>query len=184
MDIEVQKYERSLHEMRKRIDVIRTHLLGQKSSGYLITEVEFLALQFRKVIELIAFSSLILNKDEYARFRASLNIDYRTDWNAKRVLAALEKINPYFYPEPSRQIEKSNKDGKQVVSLEKITSGYLTKDEAVHVYNECSNVLHIWNPYTQNKDVDTKVVYNQFTDWGNKLVTLLSHHTIVLANKV
>jgi hypothetical protein len=177
--LDLQKYESNLHEIKRRIDVIRAHVGGQRSTGFLITEVEFLALQFRKVIELIAFSSLILNRDEYAKLRASLDVDYRTDWSAKRIMNVLEKINPYFYPQPTKQTEKSNKDGKQIVELENITEGYLTKDEAINVYNDCSDILHIWNPYSENKDIDLKKMHAKFTEWGTKLVTLLNHHTTV-----
>jgi hypothetical protein len=179
--IEIQKYETTLFEIDKRLGVIRAYLGKEKTTGYLIIEVELIAVQFRKIIELIAFSSLIVNKDEYDAFRAGMNKDFSKDWNAKRIFDSLAKINPHFYPQPSKQFVRKDESGKQIVELQNITSGYLTKEDAIEVYNICSSVLHEWNPYTEKKDIN--MIYDKFTDWGNKLVTLLSHHTIMLGPK-
>lgn len=181
MEIEIQKYEQCLNEIKQRIEVIKTHLTGKNSTRYLITEVEFLAIQFRKVVELIAFSSIVVNKDDYAKLRTTINKDFKNDWNAKRIFETLQKINPHFYPEPSKQVVKFDKNGKQFVELQKVTTGYLTKDEAIEVYNECSEVLHAWNPYSSERDI--KGLFEKYSDWASKLVILLSHHTIILTHR-
>ena len=42
----------------------------------------------------IALASLVANREEYAKQRAN----FSTDWNAKRIVDTLERINPKFYP--------------------------------------------------------------------------------------
>ncbi len=60
--------------------------------GFLPINVESLYLQFRKTLELIAFGSLIANREKYSEARA----EYASDWNAKRVLKLVSVLTPCF----------------------------------------------------------------------------------------
>lgn len=72
MNTEHQKYLQNLYDISKRMEVIGKHLSENFYTEYLITEVEFISLQFRKVFEHIALSSLVANKSEYSKVHAKI----------------------------------------------------------------------------------------------------------------
>jgi len=55
-----------------------------------------LFLHFRRVLELIAFSSLAANLNVYAAAQQK----YHEHYNARLLVRDVEKVNPSFYPEP------------------------------------------------------------------------------------
>jgi hypothetical protein len=177
MKTDLQKYKQRLIEIKHRTDVITRHLQKKQSTGYLITEVEFLCLQFRKIIEEIAFLSLIANKEEYSKQYTK----FEMNWNARLIFRDLEQINPSFYPEPSQQVEKKNKEGERYFEFEKITTGFMTKNDAIKIYEKCGRMMHSNNPY-RNK-VNIEKLYGGFPNWLNKVIKLLNHHSIVLYGK-
>lgn len=174
MDEDIQKYIWCMTEIKLRVAVIEEVLDGKRTTGQFPVDIELLCLQFRLVLELIALSSLCANKDVYSQFRPMFN----KDWNAKRIIAALEKANPNFYPEPTKQVI-DEKTGR-VVRVEKVTEPYLTKDAFIQVYDKCCDILHRHNPYNQHPDL-TKVKELMPT-WKDWIAKLLNHHQIQLVN--
>lgn len=177
MKTDLQKYQQRLFEIKQRTEVITKYLQKKQSTGYLITEVEFLCLQFRKIIEEIAFLSLIANKQQYSAQFEKLE----RHWNARLIFQDLERINPQFYPEPSKQVEKKNKKGERYFEFQEITSGFMTKKDAVKIYEKCGGMMHSNNPYRDERDI--KKLYDQFPTWLNKVIKLMNHHSIVLYGK-
>lgn len=177
MKTDIQKYQERLFEIKQRTEVIFKFLEKKQTTGFLITDVEFLCLQFRKIIEEIAFLSLIANKEEYSKQYSK----FEKHWNARLIFQDLERINPGFYPEPTKQIQKESKDGYRRFEFEKITTGFMTRDEALKVYEKCGGMMHSNNPYRSK--VDIKKLNNNFIDWLNKIIKLLSHHCIILYGK-
>ena len=177
MSVEVKKYQQCLYDITKRTEVINHYIDGVKTTGYLGTDIELIALQFRKIVELIALSSLVANKKEYSAQRTK----FKDDWNARLIFQDLERINPEFYPKPSRQIEKSNTEGARYFDFEPIEAGYLTKKEAIKIYEKCGGVLHAENPFKESKDITQ--LQKQFPFWIKKIITLLNHHSIILVDK-
>ncbi|MCW3787260.1 hypothetical protein [Plebeiibacterium sediminum] len=177
MSVEVNKYRKCLYDILKRTEVINHYIQGVKTTGYLGTDIELIALQFRKIIELIALSSLVANKKEYAAMRSK----FREDWNARLIFQDLERVNPEFYPKPSKQIEKVNSEGVKYFEFEPIEAGYLSKKEAIKIYEKCGGVLHAENPFRESKDI--MQLQKQFPFWIKKIMTLMNHHSIILANK-
>lgn len=166
-------YADCMEEIKKRTEVITEHLNGAYSEKYLITETEFLCVQLRKILENIALASLVANKEKYSSARKN----FASDWNAKFILADLEKANPEFYPKPTEQIRKP--DG--TFSLIDIAKGFLTKDEFIHLYNKCGELLHAENPYGNKKNFE--IFYSQIGNWLKKIITLLNHHVITLSDE-
>jgi hypothetical protein len=81
-DSDVQIYVNSMARIRERINFIQAVNVNQiniPSTGF---KGEFMFLQFRKVLEEIAFSSLAANKDKYTE----VYTDFATHWNAKKIL--------------------------------------------------------------------------------------------------
>ena len=163
-----QKYMQCMEEIKKRMRVIEAFLAGECSAMYVQTTAESVALQLRKTLELIAFASLVANSTEYRKRRAS----FHRDWQAKRILEELAKVNPRFYPEPSDQVEHG--DGS--FTTRPIPSGFLTKDEHIALYDQCSDLLHATNPFASaSRDVG-HFMTEQVPLSVKRIRVLLNHH--------
>ena len=168
------KYADCMEEIKKRTEVVSGFLTRKCHAMYVQTTAESMALQIRKILELIALASLVANRSEYAKLRES----FHTDWNATGIFKTLEKANPGFYPTPNRQVV-DEKTG-QVVSLEDVKSGFLTKDDYLTLFDRCSDILHAENPFSATQD--TNAFLSAVPMWMEKIRCLLNHHTIQLAD--
>jgi hypothetical protein len=119
---------------------------------------------------------LVANKEVYSRERER----FKEDWNARLIFQDLERMNPKFYPEPSKQIEKKNKAGEKYFHFEIITTGFMTKEDALKIYEKCGGILHADNPFKDEKNI--KEIKNKFPTWATRLITLMNHHSIILNN--
>ena len=99
--VELGLYQNCLYEIKRRIDVIAEHLNGVTTEKYLIIEVETVCLQFRKILEKIALMSLVANKELYAE----QNEKFAKHYHAERIMKDLERINPDFYPVPTKRVK-------------------------------------------------------------------------------
>ncbi len=170
---DLSKYRDNLCEIKKRVEVIVDHLTDDSISIFSITDVEFLCLQFRKILELIALSSLVANKEEYSKQHDK----FAKHYNARLILQDLERINVDFYPRPTKQNIKEIA-GRKIFDLQPVTEGFLTKEEFFVVYEKCGSMLHAENPYGHKKNIqDIKL---EFPVWLNKIIKLLNHHSITL----
>ena len=167
----IERYCSCMVEIKLRTEVITRFLLGTVSAKYLPPNVESVCLQFRKILELIALGSLIAHKEDYSRQRAN----FAQDWQAAKILKAIEKINPVFYPVPTKQVYDAS--GK-VVRVENVRDPYLTRGDFVNLYQTCSNLLHASNPFGKPKDYEG--FWKAAPNWRTKIVTLLNHHQIQL----
>ena len=175
MKSDIIKYRDNLFDIKKRTEVIVEHLTDVRNEKYLITEVEFLCLQFRKILELIALSSLVANKEEYSKQHEK----FAKHYNARLIFQDLERVNPDFYPVPTRQNLKKV-DGQRIFDLQHVTDGYLTKDDFLSIYEKCGGMLHAENPYGQRRDI--QAIKDEFPIWMNKIIVLLNHHNIKLVD--
>lgn len=165
------KYATCMEEIKLRQKAITNISDNMNTTTYEMTNIEFVCLQFRKILELIAMASLVANKDQYERVYAK----FFRHWKAKQILKDIKGINPNFYPVPTKQVIV---DGKVVETIN-ITDGYLTMEDFDNVYNECSEMLHSKNPYNK-KTPDLEKLKEKFVDWNSKIITLLSHHQVQL----
>ena len=171
---DIDKYIWCMTEIKLRIEVIINLLNNSKSTGQFPTDIESIALQFRKILELIVLGSICVNRKVYSEKREN----FHKDWNGKRILEDLKKVNPNFYPFPSKQI--INKKTGQVIKTEKIEKCYLTEDQYTELYDKCSNLLHSFNPYGNYPDLEA--LKKEFSTWKDKIVNLLNHHQIQLVD--
>src|SRR5699024_5058643 len=123
--VELNLYHDCLYEIKRRIEVIADHLNKKITERYLIIEVETICIQFRKILEKIMLMSLLDNKEAYAE----QNEKFAKHYQEERIMKDLERINPDFYPVPTKRNYKENGDDE----WENIESGYLTKDELIHI---------------------------------------------------
>lgn len=87
---DIQAYIHCMEEIKRRVAVVDRVLSGAANTGFVITNAELLAVQLRKIAELIALSTICSHREEYARIRD----DFESDWNARLILRDVERVNP------------------------------------------------------------------------------------------
>jgi hypothetical protein len=171
----MEKYCNLMQFVKLRIELV-DRLMKDEDKLPVVPRFEFVALSFRQVLELIAFGSLVANEKVYAATHA----DFAKEWSAKKLLGKLEKLNANFYPVPVRQV-KTNVPGV-TMKHERITAGFLTKDDFVGAYQTCSQLIHTANPYRGNSGIDYPKLTKDFLNLRSQIITLLNLHELHLFN--
>ena len=100
----------------------------------------------------------------------------RRKWLAGDVLNAVREINPdFYYPKPIRA-KKSMTPGV-LYDHEDFTGDYLTRERFSTLYDICSRVIHVHNPYDRRataKDYEELLV--AAPKWRLRIQNLLQHH--------
>jgi hypothetical protein len=174
-DPDMQKYADLMMEVKNRISSIDFLLTRKGHALFKATTIESVALQMRKVLELIAFGSLVANKEKYSAAYEK----FASHWNARLMLRDLERVNPDFYPQP--MIEVPTSDPKAVHQLKERQPDYLTDDEFEKVYEKCGALLHASNPY--GSQVDYAYYVKCLPQWRNQILNLLNNHKIKLVGE-
>jgi hypothetical protein len=165
-------YANCMEEIKRRTDAVHAILRGPYSTLYPITNIEFVCLQIRKILEIIALASLASHKEEFARQHQK----FAEMWKAKKILDDLEKLNPGFYPVPTEQVLDS-KSGK-VLEVRPMAKPGLTKADFADVYQRCSSILHAENPYGPPKQLPQ--IETGIPIWMEKIKNLFNHHHVQL----
>ncbi|MBB1439974.1 hypothetical protein H5202_15100 [Shewanella sp. SG41-4] len=146
---------------------MRDFTSGKTHCTYLQTTIESEALQLRKLLELIAFSSLVSYQEAYR----SVRNDIAKDWHAARILRKIETINPEFYPVP---IDDFNRLG-----WNRVRGGYLTRNQFEQLYDKCGAMLHSQNPFSKGNS--SLAFHKKVPEYLSRIETLLSEHLVELA---
>lgn len=167
-------YLRNMQKIKWRITAIKDVFSKKRTTTYQHTNIEFCMLQIRKILELIALSSLISDADVY---RAQLS-NVEKMWNARLILRDLERINPDFYPK-AIIIDPNDKDNW----LDK-EEPYLTKEDFVRIYEKCGHFLHEDSPFKTETDIqhDYESIWKEMPIWVGLIISLLNTHLIHLFN--
>jgi hypothetical protein len=164
-------YANSMSRVRNRVDLVQRLLGRELDLGSEAFDAELVYLQFRKILEEIAFSSLAANKTEYS----ALHANFAQHWKAEKILQELEKLNPNFYPKPLES-PKTLRPGFH--HFDQLSTGFLTREEFAALYDISSQVLHTRNPYSQ-RDVVVQARYSG-DQWVSRIQRLLSWHSVQL----
>jgi hypothetical protein len=173
---DMDRYCKCMEEIKLRVEAVNAILQKRCKTLCIATNIEFMCLQIRGILELIALASLVTDEKEYKTRSKELASN---PWNAKVILREIERVNPNFYPVPGKQIKdpKTNKV-KEVID---VSEGYLSREEFPSVYNKCSDVIHSHPFYAGGFDYLT--LENDIPIWIRKIRTLLNHHQIQLLNE-
>ena len=165
-------YCNCMEEVKLRVGVILAVVEKGLTVGREDFDAELVCVQMRKTLELIAFASLTANQARYAEAHA----DFESHWNAKRLLANLERLHPQFYPKP---VQFERQDEKGIKHFANVTDGYLTREEFVTLYQKCSEVLHARNPFRS----ESRVINfgRSIREWVGRIQKLLAVHYMRLA---
>ena len=162
-------YCNSMEDVKRRLTIVLSVVERVVSLGHQDFDAELVCVQLRKVLELIALASLSANKDKYSEVYKN----FESHWHAERIIEALNKIHPEFYPKPVESASKDEIGNKQLTQL---MEGFLSKDEFIMLYKKCSEVLHSRNPFRS----DSLVIDFGYSirDWVSRIQKLLKLHYI------
>jgi hypothetical protein len=169
---DTERYLKCMWEVRDRINLISSVVARQVTVGREDFAAELIFLQFRKVLELIAFASLTANRAKYSAAHAR----FAEHWRAKDMLKELAKINPDFYPMPLGSPVLQN----GVKHCPAVTDGFLTKDDFAVLYGHAGDILHARNPFTI-KPLTVNIGYS-VPQWVSRIQTLLGLHVMHLVD--
>ena len=82
---DTSRYLQCMQEVRERLKLIELVTERKLTTGREFSDVEFVFLQLRKILELIAFASLTANKEKYSAVHAK----FATHWKAKEYACSL-----------------------------------------------------------------------------------------------
>ncbi len=170
--MDLVKYLTLMNEINMRIIAINEILSGKKTTSYIMTNIEFMCLQIRKMLELISMGSLVANKEEFE----SIGKKYNEYWNARLILQDIERLNPDFYPKPIVELPSAEKNVTSI--LEDKKTGFLTREEFPKVYEKCGKFLHSYNPF--GSQPEAAYYEKNIPIWLDKIIGLLSCHLIRL----
>jgi hypothetical protein len=152
---EMEIYRSMMLEIKIRFQAI-DKVFDAKEAVILLASLdsELVFLQIRKIIELIAFSAVVCDKNRYAEFRKieadASNRDhgkYERDWNAGKILKKLKNISPHFLPIP---ISKPTKIGENRYHFDTDTNVVVTHSRLIEIYKSCGGLMHVPNPFGQD----------------------------------
>jgi hypothetical protein len=159
-----------MEEIKRRQLAIDEILHDQKSTSYKYTNVEFVALQFRKIFELVILATLA----SHQQFFDGLTRKLAKEWQVSKIIAIVEKRNRGFYPEPIDRI-RTDKEGVKD-EWKPITSGFLTLDELIESHGKIGTLVHANNPYREEKSLTE--IEALFPIWRERLIRLLNNHLV------
>jgi len=172
-DPDIQKYCDLMEEIKLRIAVVDHFIPGQGNALYPPPTIESACLQLRKILELIAFGSLVANKATYTSVYSKIS----KAWHAADILEELNRVNSEFYPVPVTVVPSSIPG---VPQHKKREGDFLTKTEFPEVYGRCGVMAHAVNPY--GKGIDYAYYLTMLPTWRTQVVNLLKNHEIRLVN--
>jgi hypothetical protein len=152
-------YAECMDEIKSRVSTI-DFLLGVPIDLTDKTNLESLALNFRKVFELIvmacqaAHTHLIGKKVK--------------EWRIRNLEQIISKYNPDFYMTPVHATQTNIEDRRDV--------DVLTLDELKAAYSRCGDWLHAKGPYREKSNPREDL--GAFRLWRGKIVRLLDGHRV------
>jgi hypothetical protein len=165
-----ETYCNCMEDVKRRLAVVNTVTKGKLSTGSELFDYEFVSVQIRKSLELIAFASMTANKKLYAEAHAN----FANHWKAKEMLKNLNHLHFGFYPQPIILDNLKELGGKHFKHFENVKDGYLTQEDFVTLYELCSEVLHTWNPFANKvRHIDFK---RSVAEWVQRIERLLKLH--------
>ena len=177
---DIQIYCDCMAQIRDRINVVQTIMssvihIGLPGKPHLQDQTaELIFVQFRKVLEGIAFATLSANKEKYSEVHAN----FSKHWRAKDMLKVLDGVNPNFFPVP-RGAPITVSPGNHHFG-EPLAHGFLTRADFEFLYKCSSEALHTHNPYREGD----QTIYTKYTvsQWVDRVQKLLSWHDTELLN--
>jgi hypothetical protein len=159
-----------MEEIKRRQRAIDDILNGNNTTSFKYTNVEFVALQFRKIFELVVLATFASHQHLFEGLMRKLS----KEWQITKVVAIVRKKNPAFYPKPIDRVP-SDKPGVKD-EWKDVESGFLTLNELIVAHGHVATLMHANNPYRKEPLLET--IEGNFKEWREKLIRLLNNHLI------
>ncbi len=163
----IEVYCALMEEVKRRIAVVRQFTHGKITLGRDDFDAETLCVHLRKILETIAFGSLVAHRDAYE----SVHKDLESRWRAKEILTRIGNVHANFYPKP---VTPGQIHGKW--HMEEVSTGFLTQTEFETLYDKCGDMLHFWNPYRAGPRMMD--FGRSLDEWCDLIENLLRHHIV------
>jgi hypothetical protein len=98
---------------------------------------DFCYLQIRMICELVALGCLVAHGD----IKQAASDNLQKQWSAAKIMDALEKLHPHFYPRPIKQTSTTAPKGLHLQTFD----SPLPKDDVLKLYYKCGEMLHRGN---------------------------------------
>lgn len=165
-----EQYAKVMEEVKSRLFLVGEFIDNKTTTGSDTTDIEFICLQLRKIMELIALASIVPNKSKYKETRENFHKDY----HAKRIFRDLEKINANFFPIPV--IREDSKDPEIQHNITKRPDVWLTKKRFEREYEKLGGLMHADNPFAIRRPYAG--LYKQYKTLTTNLWELVESHQI------
>jgi len=171
--VDLSRYCSCLTEVRSRIDLADRIVAAAANINDQEVVAEILGIQLRKSLELVALATLAAHRESYEEAYTGIE----SEWNAKKIFKLIARLHPDFYPTP---IRFGGLDAQGHKRFDKLTSGFLTRDQFVSIYDQLGGVLHAWNPHRREpRRVGQGIAFKK---WFSLLDKLLALHYFHLPN--
>jgi len=160
-----------LRDIKYRTSVIDRLFSDASGINLELTVLESACLQLRKILEQIAFGSLVSNVNLYSQEYKK----FEKFWNAEYLLKDMAKVNPKYFPKPISQDKSDVKGVKSKFNL-KHDDTYLNPVEFIKVYKKCGAILHAGNPF--GSKVSLEFYKKSIPIWRQKIINLLNAHEV------
>jgi hypothetical protein len=167
---QIENLRRILHEIKRREFSMSQVNAQPERLLFQATVVEYSYLQFRRILEALAFSVVIANQRAAKQVGASMSKDY----HAEKLMRWIEARFGSGYPTPVVQ-QMDPKPGIRS-NLADFQGAYLTRTDFATLYARSGDVLHGKNPLRKPFDYDPFA--NAIPEWRMKLRNLLHNHTL------
>ncbi|NMP30597.1 hypothetical protein HII17_03395 [Thalassotalea sp. M1531] len=164
-------YLNILKDIKYRTSVIDQLFADASGTNLELTVLESACLQLRKILEQIAFGSLVSNVELYSQEYKK----FQEFWNAEYLLKDMAKVNPKYFPIPISQDKSAVPGVKSQFNL-KHDDIYLNPKEFIKVYKKCGAILHASNPF--GSKVSNEFYKKSIPIWRNKIINLLNSHQV------
>lgn len=168
-------YRSEMYDIKKRLSLAYDLYNGKRTLGSGDMDYEVIALNFRKIAEILIFANMTGHHNVYS----ALHPNYEKDWNIGKIINKIKAINAMYYPNAVKQI--LGRDGKPTGMEDMPDGSWMTEEELCSMWGKCSDLVHARNPFAL--DFDHSDYRELFNEWGFKLNNLLSQHMVLLADK-
>ena len=137
---DAKRYASGMAEIRQRLGFARTAVSRiRETQNQDLVNTETIFLQMRKVCELVAFGSLIANKELYSQHYET----FASDWRLGRLVDKLRKVNPDFFPVPMStpyEVAPGHKQAGPSLALTSLKANSSTFTTSVDA--SCTRAIH------------------------------------------
>lgn len=165
-----RNYSTCMEEIKRRQIALDGILQGRRTTSFPHTNIEFVALQFRKMFELIILASIASHQHLFEGLVRKLS----KEWQLAKIIAIVRKKNPNFYPKPIDRVESGKLGVKD--EWKDVTTGYLTLDELIDAHGRIGALMHAHSPFRGEPLL--REIEKMFPVWRAKLIRLLNNHLI------